>query len=122
MNDRENIARMARSCGINFHQAGWPELERFAALVIEDFLKRSGQYLTNDASREAALTAERASILQLFTDPENQPTQHGTVTLEYMQREITAERERFSLECIDLVAAYGGPVDLEAAIRARGQA
>jgi hypothetical protein len=24
---------MARDCGINFHQAGWPELERFAALV-----------------------------------------------------------------------------------------
>jgi len=29
-----------------------------------------------------------------------------------------AEREA----CIDLVAMYGGPVDLEAAIRARGQA
>lgn len=33
-----------------------------------------------------------------------------------------AERERFADECIDLVASYGGPVDLEAAIRARGQA
>jgi len=33
----------------------------------------------------------------------------------------SAERERFSLECIDLVAFYGGPVDLEAAIRARGE-
>ena len=32
-----------------------------------------------------------------------------------------AERERFAAECIDLVAMYGGPVDLEAAIRARGQ-
>ena len=31
------------------------------------------------------------------------------------------ERERFSLECIDLVAMYGGPVDLEAAIRARAE-
>ena len=30
----------------------------------------------------------------------------------------SAERE----VCIDLVAFYGGPVDLEAAIRARGQA
>lgn len=29
------------------------------------------------------------------------------------------ERMRFSEECIDLVASYGGPVDLEAAIRAR---
>jgi hypothetical protein len=33
-----------------------------------------------------------------------------------------AERERFAAECIDLVAMYGGPVDLEAAIRERGQA
>ena len=33
-----------------------------------------------------------------------------------------AERERFADECIDLVASYGGPVDLEADIRARGQA
>ena len=32
----------------------------------------------------------------------------------------SAERERFADECIDLVASYGGPVDLEAAIRARG--
>ena len=32
-----------------------------------------------------------------------------------------AERERFADECIDLVASYGGPVDLEAAIRARGE-
>jgi hypothetical protein len=31
------------------------------------------------------------------------------------------ERKRFALECIDLVAMYGGPVELEAAIRARGQ-
>jgi hypothetical protein len=35
----------------------------------------------------------RKAMMQLFTDPENQPTQHGTVTLEFMQREIEAERE-----------------------------
>lgn len=32
---------------------------------------------------------------------------------------VAKERERFALECIDLVAMYGGPVELEAAIRAR---
>lgn len=67
MEDRENIIRIAKSCGINFHQAGWPELERFAAVYVEDFLKRSGQYLTNDASREAeiakAVAAERKALL-----------------------------------------------------------
>lgn len=30
-----------------------------------------------------------------------------------------AERKQFANECIELVAMYGGPVDLEAAIRAR---
>ena len=39
------------------------------------------------------------SVLQLFTDPENQPTQYGTVTLEYMQREIAAERESCAKLC-----------------------
>ena len=30
-------------------------LERFVDLVISDFLQRTGQYVTNDASREAAI-------------------------------------------------------------------
>lgn len=33
----------------------------------------------------------------------------------------TAERKRFAQEYIDLVGFYCGPVDLEAAIRARSQ-
>ena len=41
---------------------------------------------------------------------------------DFVKAAIAAERERFALECIDLVALHGGPVDLEAAIRARGQA
>jgi hypothetical protein len=32
-----------------------------------------------------------------------------------------AERDRFAQECIDLVAQYGGSVQLEAAIRARSE-
>jgi len=31
------------------------------------------------------------------------------------------ERERFALECIDIVALHGGSVEIEAAIRARSQ-
>lgn len=31
------------------------------------------------------------------------------------------ERERFAMECIDLVAFHGGSVEIEAAIRARSQ-
>ena len=30
---KRTIIELARDCGINFHQAGWPELERFAELV-----------------------------------------------------------------------------------------
>lgn len=33
------------------------EIRKFADLVIDDFLARSGQHLTNDASREAAIAA-----------------------------------------------------------------
>jgi len=32
---RNEIIEMARACGINFHQAGWPELERFFHIAQE---------------------------------------------------------------------------------------
>ena len=35
---KRTIMELARDCGINFHQAGWPEIERFAALVREEAL------------------------------------------------------------------------------------
>jgi len=35
MNDK-TVIELARDCGINFHQAKWPELKRFAALVRAD--------------------------------------------------------------------------------------
>jgi len=34
---------------------------------------------------------------------------------------VAAERERFASECIDIVAMHGGSVEIEAAIRARGE-
>lgn len=76
---------MARDCGINFHQAGWPELERFVELVREE------------AIAEANAKANASWTLMC-------------------QKMVAIERETI----IDLVAFYGGPVDLEAAIRARG--
>jgi hypothetical protein len=76
--------------------------------------------------REAVFAEREAcekNYMQLFTDPENQPTQHGTVTFEYMEREIAAEREACAKvieamdtgwpECEGDVAMYA------AAIRAR---
>ena len=42
--DKQDIIRMARDCRINFHQAGWPELERFAALVYAAGAKDAPAY------------------------------------------------------------------------------
>ena len=36
---------------------------------------------------------ERERYMQLFLDPENQPTQFGTATQEYREQEIKQERE-----------------------------
>jgi len=44
---------------------------------------------------------ERKVMMQLFTDPENQPTQHGTVTVEYMNRELNMMEEH----CAELILA-----------------
>src|SRR4051812_8654306 len=39
-----------------------------------------------------ALEAELRDFKQSVLDPENQPSQHGTVTLEYHERELAAAR------------------------------
>jgi hypothetical protein len=101
---------LALKAGFSDPIEGWmgeayeERLEAFAKLIIE---------------------SERKVLMQLFTDPENQPTQYGTVTIEYMRCEMAAERE----ECAELV--YNSPPSDEYesplkavydAIRARGQA
>ena len=45
-------------------------------------------------------------------------TTHANLWLDRINKFVLEEREA----CIELVAFHGGPVDLEAAIRARGQA
>lgn len=65
------------------------------------------------------------SIKQAITDPENQPSQFGTVTLAHMQREVTAEREACAKVCADLWCKEPEPGDARDcydAIRAMGQA
>jgi hypothetical protein len=103
---RDDITRMAREAGLTVCRDEWvfgAMLERFAALVA---------------------AAEREAMMQLFTDPENQPTQYGTVTVDYMQREIATEREVCAKVCDDWYEKRGlyGVDKLAAAIRARGQA
>ena len=65
----------------------------------------------NRVQRFAALVAEKA------TEQAN-ARQNSSWAL-MCKKMVAAERDRFALECIDLVAMYGGPVDLEAAIRAK---
>lgn len=52
--------------------------------------------------------------------------QHGDTVLSELERFATlvaaAERRRFALECIDIVAFHGGSVEIEATIRVRGAA
>jgi hypothetical protein len=56
----------------------WAELERFAELVRQD---------------------ERIAMLQKITGRENQPSEFGTVTVEYMERQIARERESNARLC-----------------------
>lgn len=69
-----------------------------------------------NAGFNSGKAAAERQMMQLFTDPENQPTQHGTVTVEYMQREIAAEREA----CAELIPPQY--FELRDRIRTRGQA
>lgn len=127
--------------------AAWREVEawkrRYEEMVkvLSDHasLQRPPVMLADKESYEAGRVMERQAMLQLFTDPENQPTQHGTVTVEYMQREIAAEREAcaektgefarkwWSIHCASnkhmetTRKAHDDFCALQAAIRARGQ-
>ena len=71
-------------------------------------------------SRNDIIRIAREAGLHIATDVSWMPI----IGLKYAEKfaalVASAERERFADECIDLVASYGGPVDLEAAIRARG--
>jgi hypothetical protein len=59
-------------------------------------IEEHGLTLHGDIEHFAELVRadERRAMMQLFTDPENQPTQHGTVTVEYMEKFMAAERQR----------------------------
>ena len=77
---------------------------------------------------EALVRAEEEQrYMQLFLDPENQPTQFGTATQEYREKEIQ-KVQRLLTEIAGIVRTkhlYGPEMrkllELEAAIRARGE-
>ena len=65
---REDIIRMARNCGINFHQAGWPELERFAALVAAAAIKDAPDYKMGYADGVAAENEACAKVADSISE------------------------------------------------------
>ena len=101
--NRQDIIRMAQQAGFNpvsYMGANLESFERFASLVA---------------------AAERKMLMQLFTDPENQPTQHGTVTMEYMQQEIAAEREACAMVAEQWPYEDERMFSIAQAIRTRGE-
>ena len=74
---REDIVRIARECDIQVSEGNTfaddcyiSVLYRLANKAIEHFLATTGQYVTNDASREAAIMeaveAERSKLARLL--------------------------------------------------------
>jgi len=116
---QDEIIEMARQAGMTRDGDMWfsngktdmdvehKHLEAFAKLVAE---------------------RERERYMQLFLDPENQPTQFGTATQEYRTQELQ-EVEKLLTELAHIVRTkhlYGPEMkkllEKEEAIRARGEA
>jgi hypothetical protein len=99
---QDEIIEMAKQCGIVVGYPKYQDIEAFAKLV------------------EDKVTAR---YMQLFLDPENQPTQFGTATQEYRAQEIKDEREA----CAKVADKYANGLErnyseiIAEAIRARGQ-
>ena len=107
------IIEMARQAGftVGYGSPALPKHEAFAKLV---------------AAKEREACEKR--FMQLFLDPENQPTQFGTATQEYREQEI-AEVSDLLFELASRIRTthlYGPEVkkmlEQEEAIRARGEA
>ena len=101
---QDEIIEIAKRFGITVELASHPAVKQLVNEVVKQTENR---------------------FMQLFLDPENQPTQFGTATQEYREKEIKDEREACAkfIEH-DYVRQFERPwrEDLSAAIRARGQA
>ncbi len=62
--------------------------------LVGSFAPLDPQAVANQLQAEnAALKAELAAMEQAITDPENQPSQFGTVTLAYHEKELAAAQK-----------------------------
>jgi hypothetical protein len=86
---QDEIIAIAKRVGFPIHHPEWRKaVEEFAALLEE-------QATAALKERLAQPEQERDEILQAITDPENQPSQFGTVTLEYHEEKIKQWEELF---------------------------
>lgn len=101
---QDEMIEMAKQAGWQYAHgdSGFEPLWAFAKLVAA-----------------AAASKEREAYMQLFLDPENQPTQFGTATQEYREQEIKDEREACAKLADDIDPVWESVSD---AIRARGEA
>jgi hypothetical protein len=120
---QDEIVEMARQAGMMDTWDGW---------VSRSVYKASGLQ-TEDLIAFAKLVAAKAEAryMQLFLDPENQPTQFGTATEQYREQEINDENEM----CAEVLTTSADAYDAEgkpaaaallrmhaAIVRARGEA
>jgi hypothetical protein len=103
----QEIIEMAREAGFVITYIGDPIGTNYA--MLEAFAKLVEDKVT-------------ARYMQLFLDPENQPTQFGTATQEYREQEIKDEREACAEEAECIEAWYNDSRGIAKAIRARGEA
>ena len=81
-----------------------------------------------EAFAKLVAAKERERYMQLFLDPENQPTQFGTATQEYREKEVKEVQDLLTelAHHVRTKHLYGMEVqkmlEKEAAIRARGEA
>jgi hypothetical protein len=89
-------------------------------LGIQGTVEPNITFLTN--SNKEAMRIDKNGVKVNPDFPMDEAAQYVIKALdEHIKGLINAERERFASECIDLVAMCGGPVELEAAIRARSK-
>ena len=110
----DEVIEMAQQCGLVGMR---PHIDGIYSEALEAFAKLVA------AKAEAKERDACATIYaQLFTDPENQPTQYGTVTVEFMDREIAKEREATIKIIKETPFSNWFQADVIEAIKARGQA
>lgn len=69
--------------------------------------------MSNFTPEEITAMAKEAGLMYM--------PQPNSPLVRIVKKAVQVERERFAMECIDVVALHGGSVEIEAAIRARSQ-